>query len=691
MPSLSSASSDSPVTVLTPLDALAAELGSEAARIERDLRRDLAVGMAELRQELEAVQRRGAEMELRAVNAERALGESVRERLATVRDGESVTVEDVRPLVQTEVAKQIDAGQKPPDAEAVAATISIQIDARLTDIAERAAALVERPEPLAMPDIGAMIAEEADRREGDLVAKVFSLVPELPDVGKAVSAEFERQLSDVVIRAAQLAPPVELPDVGAAIADEFARREDALAERASLLVKVPELPDVDEAIAGEMERRLPDIAARSVELMPDVGAAVADEFAKREQALIAHVASLVRIPEAPVLPDIDAKVGNAVAAAFLTVRVPEDGKPADPEITAALVRKEVADATADLAAAFISPADAHKVAQATIDCALAAMPPGVTIDELRAVAVAEFKQQLEAIPKALDPDEIGDLASAAAEAAVGRYMPDIAQRAATLVPPVQPLPLPDIAVLLHEKFVGHADEVAARASVVATESLTAEIDRLLPEIAARAAALVPPAEIPERPDVAIAISAEFDRREIDIAARAAALVPVPEALVLPDIDSLLEERMEAAIASGNLIGPEGPAGTIDQQELRGLVESATGDQLQVPVHLLGLLDRVGNLLSQPFALAFEAPTTSITTPRQKTIKIKRDKNGDLVANVIERPIEFLSQTPDPQPVPNGLSSAPLWNKTMRMTRDENGDLTAELTEGQNSNNDKSDI
>jgi len=612
MPSLSFAASDQPATVLTPLDALAAELGSEAARIERDLRRDFAVGMAEIRQELEAVQRRGAEMELRAANAERALADAVRERLAAVRNGESVTIEDVRPLVETEVAKQVNAMPKSPDAEAISTIVSIQIEASLSDIAERASALVERPELPMLPDIGAMVSEESDRREGDLVAKVAALVP-VPEVDKAIAAEFERQLSDVVIRAVKLIPPVELPDVGAAVADEFVKRESGVAERAAALVKVPELPDVNAVVAAEMQNRLFDIAARSVELMPDVGAAVVEEFAKREDAFVERAASLVKVPEAPVLPDIDAKVDNAVAAAFLTVRVPEDGKSADPEATADLVRIRVAEALACVSVDIVSPTDAAEIAQAAIDRALAVLPAGVTIDEMRAVAAAELKQQLEAIPKALDANEIGDLAGAAAEAAVGRYMPDIAQRAATLIPPAEPLPLPDIGGLLEEKFASHADEIAARASMAATDSLTAEIDRLLPEIAARTAVLMPPAEIPEIPDYSPIIEAETER----LVAIKIAEIPKPRD------------------GADGLQGPEGPQGTVDKVELRQAAAAATEDHLIVPEHMLGLIGRVGELLSQPFAVALDTHSAPAVLPRRKIIKTKRDPDGNLTYDVTE--------------------------------------------------------
>ncbi len=327
-----SAPSDPPVTVLTPLDALAEELGAEAARIERDLRRDFAVSMAEIRQELELVQRRGAEMELRAVTAERALAESVRERLATVRDGDSVTVEDVRPIISGEVARQFDAVPKPLDEAAVEARIAAEVERRLDDIARRAADLVPRSKP------------------------------------------------------------VELPDVGALLVDEFAKREDAIAERVATLVKVPELPE---------------------------------------------------------LPDIDAKVDNAVASAFLTVRVPEDGKSADPAVTADLVRETVGEAMAGLAAAFVNQTEAQ----------------------------------------------------------------DIAERAAALVSPPVPLEPPDI---------------------------------------------------------------------------------------------------------------------------EGTVRSVAEDYLAVPDHLLGLVERVGELVLQPFAVSLEVATEGKALPRRKTIRTRRDDDGNLIAEVTEQ-------------------------------------------------------
>ena len=93
------------------IDDLASELGAIVARIERELRQRFDALSAELRAKT-------AEMELRAVTAERATADMVSARMATLRNGEdgqpgtSITVEDVAPLIAAEVAKAVaaDAG-----------------------------------------------------------------------------------------------------------------------------------------------------------------------------------------------------------------------------------------------------------------------------------------------------------------------------------------------------------------------------------------------------------------------------------------------------------------------------------------------------------------------------------------------------------------------------------------------------
>ena len=89
MPNLPSEPTGLPVTVLlSPLDALAAELGADAARVEREIRRELAVGMAEIRQQIETLLRVRAELELRLMTVEQTVLEAVHKRLGELKDGE---------------------------------------------------------------------------------------------------------------------------------------------------------------------------------------------------------------------------------------------------------------------------------------------------------------------------------------------------------------------------------------------------------------------------------------------------------------------------------------------------------------------------------------------------------------------------------------------------------------------------
>lgn len=82
-----------------PLDAVVEELGAElgaiAASIGRDVKLSASVALAEVsialaavREEMAALRAQRAEIELRAVNAERALAEAASARLSEVRNGE---------------------------------------------------------------------------------------------------------------------------------------------------------------------------------------------------------------------------------------------------------------------------------------------------------------------------------------------------------------------------------------------------------------------------------------------------------------------------------------------------------------------------------------------------------------------------------------------------------------------------
>ncbi len=113
----SSPPSEHPASGILPshIEALAGELGAVAARIERDIQARFdamkAELMADTRAELSAMRANGAELELRAMKAEKALADMVGARLATVRDGvdgaAGASVADLAPVIADEVAKAV--------------------------------------------------------------------------------------------------------------------------------------------------------------------------------------------------------------------------------------------------------------------------------------------------------------------------------------------------------------------------------------------------------------------------------------------------------------------------------------------------------------------------------------------------------------------------------------------------------
>ncbi len=188
--------------------------------------------------------------------------------LALVKNGEpgaSVTLDDVRPSIEAEIARLFDEAPRPPDADEVAAAIDAQIDRRLPDVAERAASLVKRPEPLQLPDIGAIVSGEFDGRVGGLAAKAAALIPS-PDIAGSVAAEFDRRLPDVARRAADLVPPAEPPplDVAGAVSSALLEKMEPIAKLASEMVKSPDaptLPDIPAMVRTEVAEATGGFAA----------------------------------------------------------------------------------------------------------------------------------------------------------------------------------------------------------------------------------------------------------------------------------------------------------------------------------------------------------------------------------------------------------------------------------------------
>jgi hypothetical protein len=91
----------------SPLEALSAELGAVAGRIERETGLRVATIIAELKQQ-------DSERELRFSRLEKQIADRLAE-LKDGRDGTSVTLEDVAPILETAITRAVEAMPKPKD------------------------------------------------------------------------------------------------------------------------------------------------------------------------------------------------------------------------------------------------------------------------------------------------------------------------------------------------------------------------------------------------------------------------------------------------------------------------------------------------------------------------------------------------------------------------------------------------
>lgn len=586
-----SAPSEPPVTVLSPLDALAAELGAESARVERELRRELALGLAELRQERaeireerEAMRRQFAELELRVATAERERDEAVRARLASLRNGEngkpgtSVTIDDVLPALTAEIARQYEAQPKPPDAEALTAAVRAEVDTRLPDVVERAVKLVR---PLELPDIGAMVdhrvagafatvrvpqdGKSADpektaalvrdevAKATDRIAEAFATPGNVQEIAQSLidkalaalpanptTADIETAIEKASVEYTKAVLQPQVAAAEARIASELDHREAGLVERIDALPKPLEAEEIGELVEAAAEtvidRCMPDIAQRAAGLIPapDIAAAVAGQFDQREGGV----------------------VDRAVAVAREEIQKSADG-----------LRTELTPR---------SDAEILSLARDAVKGELAMQPPSLTVEQVRPIidlAIAPLREAIDELPTPVDVAEVKHLALDAAE-------PLIAEEIAAISKRIDELPKP---LGLEEVSDAAADKVAA---VLGPDiaSLNKRIDDLPVGITAAeaegiaankvaAARQEVAAEIPTADHILVVARAEVDRREGDIAQKAAALVVVPEvkALTPEDMRPIVKDEVKAAVEA---IPPAEPGHTPTEAEFAPLVDAA---------------------------------------------------------------------------------------------------------------------
>lgn len=161
--------------------------------------------------------------DLRAqMDAVKALETELKEKIASVKDGESVTVDDVSPIIEAEIARQVAAMEPPRDGEDGK---SVELDdVRPLIEGEVARVVAEFAASVELPKDG----KDADPELiADLVAKAVSEIPK-PENGKDADPELIAQLVEQkVAEAVAELPPPEKGDPGPmGFLPEISERED---------------------------------------------------------------------------------------------------------------------------------------------------------------------------------------------------------------------------------------------------------------------------------------------------------------------------------------------------------------------------------------------------------------------------------------------------------------------------------
>lgn len=339
---------------MSPLEALADELGAIASRIDRDTSLRLDAALANLRSV-------SAEQELRFERLERAIND----RIASVKDGDSVTPEQLAPMVDAAVRAAVEAAS-------TAARASIS-----TEIAERVAAIppVEAPAAATAEDVAEALHE---------------------DMLKAVEAE-------VVARVALIEVPPASVD------------KDALAEAAREAVAALPVPKDGDDVDMEVVRALIVEEVGKIKAPADGHTPTEEEIQPLVDKAVAAAVAALPDPEPGKDADMEI-VRQFVRDEVAGIRVPLDGEtPSDERL------REIAAPLIAEAVAAIPPAEPGKDADSDeikrmVDEAVAAIPPAKdgdtpTPEAVRAVVEEVVKAAVEALPepepgKSVDPEEV---------------------------------------------------------------------------------------------------------------------------------------------------------------------------------------------------------------------------------------------------------------------------------------------
>lgn len=360
---------------MSPLEALAEELGAIASRIDRDTSLRLDAALANLRSV-------SAEQELRFERLERALND----RIASVKDGDSVTPEQLAPMVDAAVRAAVEAAS-------TAARASIS-----TEIAERVAAIppVEAPVAATAEEVAEALHEDMLKAvEAEVVARVALIEVPPASVDKDALAEAARE-AVAALPVPKDGDDVDIEVVRALIVEEVGK------------IKAP--ADGHTPTAEEIEAVVSEVVGKAFE------AANLKEWTREDMETVAResVATALQVyPGAEQLRSVvetsekvPALVSEAVEKAVSTIEVPQ----VDPA--------EVKAAVDEAVSALDLPTEVSvgALVDKAVDVAVKAIPRAKdgdtpTPEAVRAVVEEVVKAAVEALPepepgKSVDPEEV---------------------------------------------------------------------------------------------------------------------------------------------------------------------------------------------------------------------------------------------------------------------------------------------
>lgn len=358
---------------MSPLEVLGAELGAIAAQIGKETSLRLDAALSDLK-------RSTAEWELRFERLERA----VTDRIAAVKDGESVTVADVAPMIDEAVRAAVAV-----TASEARASISDEIAARVAELPQAKdgqdadpAAVAESLRALVAPDVEALIA-----------VRVAQIEVPAAVVDHAALAEAARE-AVAALPAPKDGADVDMDVVRALIVEEVA--------------KVPAPKDGHTPTADEIAPLVDKAVADAVAALPppapgkDADMNLVRQFIQEEVANI----PVPKDGETPSDERLREIAGPIIAEAVSALPAAEPGKDADPAEIRRMVEEAVSAIPVPKDGVTPAPEEVRAIVDELVRAAVSEIPrpkdgeDGVSVnpDQVRAMV----EEAVAAIPKPQD-------------------------------------------------------------------------------------------------------------------------------------------------------------------------------------------------------------------------------------------------------------------------------------------------